>query len=118
MLFSNIKRFISTSSTSYPQLYFHPIQSIPISYSLSFLPNPPPNLSFSPTTIGILSHPKSSDSSTNQTDQQSNSIPQLLPRNFIENQDFVHLLHDVLKQAVLTDQGIDTLARIRQSGYM
>ncbi|GAA5912383.1 uncharacterized protein JCM6883_005650 [Sporobolomyces salmoneus] len=95
----------SFPSRSYPGLYFHPSASSSSSspsYSLSFLPTPAPSLSFSPTTIGQLSPPSS-----------SSAEPEILPRYFRENPQFLDLVHEVLREEIMMkgDHWVESLAK-------
>lgn len=109
-LSSTVSRSISLESPTYPGLFYHSHPSLPHTYALSFLPAPAPSLEFSPSTIGIL---KNTDRSA-----EGGVPPNLLPRNFEDNKDFVELLHEVLREAVELDMGIGTMAKIRREGYM
>ena len=106
---SSVRR-ISLESPTYAGLYYHSIDAIPHSYSLSFLPTPAPSLDFSPSTIGTLSNVDNS--------AQPGIPPNLLPRNFNDNDDFKTLLHEVLQGCIEGDMGIGTMAKIRVDGYM
>lgn len=104
---SSIRCSSSFASRSYPGLYFHPAPSPSSSssstptYSLSFLPSPAPSLSFSPTTIGQLSNPKT----------PQNQEPEILPRYFQENPQFLDLVHEVLREEVAKDLWVQSLAK-------
>lgn len=98
----------SLESPTYPGLFYHSLPS-PNSYSLSFLDTPPPSLSFSPTTIGILRPPP---------EDKGAGPPELVPRNFEENADFRELLHEVLRGAVAGDEWLQTMAKVRREGFM
>ncbi|KAK4701988.1 hypothetical protein P7C70_g4235, partial [Phenoliferia sp. Uapishka_3] len=111
---------ISLESPSYPSLYYHSLPTPPHppnSYSLSFLPTPPPSLSFSPTTIGILSL-NAVDRAQLKDGGEGAGIPELLPRNFEENKDFGMLLEEVLKEEMRGDLWLGTAAKVRMDGYI
>ncbi|GAA5822104.1 hypothetical protein JCM10212_005650, partial [Sporobolomyces blumeae] len=103
---SRLARTLSSlASSTYPGLYLHPVpssSSTATSYSLSFLPTPPPSLSFSPTTIGTLDSPRSN---------QGRQEPEIVPRYFHENKDFLQLVHEVLKQEVGKDLWLNSVAK-------
>lgn len=104
----------SLEHPQYRGLYYHPIQSPPMknAYAVSFLDDPPPNISFSPTTIGIL-HERGS------ANNYSESPPDLVPRNFEENREFKEVMHDILRDAIKGDLTLDTLAKNRpDDGFM
>ncbi|GAA5942050.1 uncharacterized protein JCM15063_004283 [Sporobolomyces koalae] len=100
----------SFASRAYPGLYLHPQPSkAPPSttaakptYALSFLPTPAPSSSFSPTTIGLLS---SSAPTTTRGE------PEILPRYFQENPQFLDLVHEVLRDNIEHDLWVQSLAK-------
>lgn len=93
----------SFPSLNYPGLYFHPSSSSSSSYSLSFLPEPAPSLEFSPTTIGQLS---------SKPGQEREGEPEILPRYFRENPQFLNLVHEVLRQEISKgDDWVESLAK-------
>lgn len=106
---SSALRGVSLESPTYPGLYYHSLP-IPHSYALSFLPTPAPSLDFSPSTIGTLANVDNSAA--------PGVPPNLLPRNFTDNDDFKTLLHEVLQGCIEEDMGIGTMAKIRVDGYM
>mgnify|MGYP001588946085 FL=1 len=119
----------SLESPTYAGLFYHRLPSPPNSFSLSFLPTPPPSLAFSPTTIGVLSQdpltaPRTSSSavriggSAAEAPQGADGPPALTPRNFVENREFAELLHEVLAEAVGDDLWMGTAAKVRGDGYM
>lgn len=115
----------SLESPTYPGLFYHSISPTlakskklnPLnSWNLSFLPTPSPTEDFSPTTIGLLAYPPLKEGSEEKRDE---SIPPpILPRNFEENREFIEVMNEILKEAVLGDLGMETLARVRGDGYM
>ncbi|GAA5972948.1 hypothetical protein JCM21900_006488 [Sporobolomyces salmonicolor] len=98
----------SLASRTYPSLYFHPAPPASSSspsnptYSLSFLPTPPPSLAFSPTTIGLLRAPNSNSDSDE---------PSISPRYFDDNPDFLKLVHEVLRENVHDDPWLQAQAK-------
>ncbi|GAA5830812.1 hypothetical protein JCM11251_001083 [Rhodosporidiobolus azoricus] len=121
-LFSSSRLSLSLSirSRKYPDLYYHPLDSssssASLSYSLSYLPDPPPSLAFSPTTIGLLRPlAQPSAQSTFPGDKQPEidveGVPPLTPRSFQENSDFLKLVHTTLREAVEGDLWLQTQAK-------
>ena len=102
----------SFPSPTYPSLFYHPLPT-PNTFALSFLPTPAPSLAFSPTTIGVLS-----PDAVLPSIEDGTGLPTLTPRNFVENQEFVELVHEVLQGVVEADVGMDTMAKVRGDGYM
>ncbi|GAA5968805.1 hypothetical protein JCM11641_000738 [Rhodosporidiobolus odoratus] len=107
----------SIPSTVYPNLYYHKLSPTSTSYSLSYLPNPPPDLPFSPTTLGILSPlppcrlSSSSFDQPPQHQQETHDLPPITPRNFQDNPEWTKLVHEVLKHNVQHDPWMQTLAK-------
>ncbi|GAA5885771.1 hypothetical protein JCM6882_007559 [Rhodosporidiobolus microsporus] len=121
---SSLRFSSSIPSRIYPDLYYHPLDSSepqPTSYSLSYLPTPPPSLTFSPTTIGLVrplpaSPPSSNSSSSSAGDepgkaQEDPRLPPITPRTFQENSDFLKLVHTALREAVEGDLWLQTQAK-------
>ncbi|GAA5849768.1 hypothetical protein JCM8547_000557 [Rhodosporidiobolus lusitaniae] len=110
----------SLPSRVYPGLFYHPSPLSPDSYSLSYLPSPPPSLAFSPTTLGLV-HPlpsSSSSSSSSSFDKppegqqtEDDGLPPITPRNFQENPLFLRLVQDVLQANVAGDLWLQTQAK-------
>jgi hypothetical protein len=109
---------VSIPSKVYPGLYYHDHSSHPTSFTLSYLPTPPPSLAFSPTTIGIVS-PLPSSSARSPFDEkdapgrptEDERVPAITPRNFQENKQWLKLVHEVLEGAVEGDPWIQTQAK-------
>ncbi|GAA6027755.1 hypothetical protein JCM8097_008018 [Rhodosporidiobolus ruineniae] len=128
-----ISRFFSSSSSSlsassipsrvYSGLYYHPAPSPapttpPTRFSVSFLPSPPPNLAFSPTTLGFVRPlpPSATLSSFDQKDQpprpqEDPRVPPITPRNWDDNPQFLPLLHQFLQANVENDLWLQTQAK-------
>ncbi|KAI5480010.1 hypothetical protein MNV49_001975 [Pseudohyphozyma bogoriensis] len=102
----------SLESPTYPGLYYHsaPPSHPTNSFTISFLPTPPPSLEFSPTTIGLLTPQRG--------DATDGGPPPLLPRNFTENKDFVRLLHEVLQGSIVGDESVEAWAVTRGEGFL
>lgn len=111
----------SLESPTYPGLFYHSLPSTPSSpsppntWSLSFLPDPPPSATFQPTIIGIL---RPRPGKGGQVEEEEGQPPNVLPRNFEENEMFEEVLHEILMGAVEGDVGLQTLAAVRGDGYM
>ncbi|ORY88113.1 hypothetical protein BCR35DRAFT_302029 [Leucosporidium creatinivorum] len=104
----------SLESPSYPGLFYHPTNSSlsKTAYHLSFLPTPAPHPHFSPSTIGVLDY-NPRDLALGRAGAGGAGVPELLPRNFTENQLFKEVLHEILKGVVGGDSGLDTVAKSR-----
>lgn len=73
-----------TESPTYPGLYYHRHPRLaPTAFLVSYLPNPPPSLEFSPTTIGTVSSPRTAAT------EQPGRLPPISPRTLTENPDFL-----------------------------
>lgn len=112
---STLLQRTSLESPSYAGLFYHPAPSSPTAWSLSFLPSPAPYPAFAPTTIGVLDH----NARDRALGKAGEGIPELSPRNFVENGQFKEVLHDILRGAVGQDLVLDTVAKTRpEDGYM
>ncbi|GAA5880460.1 hypothetical protein JCM3774_005200 [Rhodotorula dairenensis] len=99
-------------SPVHPGLYYHRHPQAPESaYLVSYLPNPPPSLEFSPTTIGTVRFPKSRSAPTPATDTKQGQLPPISPRTLTENPDFVRLVHEVIALNLADDPWFETLAK-------
>ncbi|BGP15751.1 hypothetical protein JCM10213_007954 [Rhodosporidiobolus nylandii] len=116
-------RFSSSSSSIpsriYPSLYYHPSPTVPTgTFSLSYLPTPPPSLSFSPTTIGLVRPLPSSGPSPalygderQEHKEEDERVPPITPRNFQENKRWMEMVHGVLRENVAQDAWMKTAAK-------
>ncbi|BGP31694.1 hypothetical protein JCM10296v2_003468 [Rhodotorula toruloides] len=110
-LFSSSSQSLSIASKLYPGLYYHEHPSQPSSYTLSYLPSPPPSLRFSPTTLGSLSPLSRPPSSFDAQPKADQGVPPILPRTLSENPDFLKLVHEVIKANVEGDLWLQTKAK-------
>jgi hypothetical protein len=111
----------SLESPTYPGLFYHPTPAdqSPTGYHLSFLSSPAPHPAFSPSTIGILDYNPRDVALGRVRGEGKGGVPELLPRNFQENGQFIEVLHEILKGVVGGDMALDTVAKSRgEDGWM
>ncbi|KAI8593571.1 hypothetical protein BDZ88DRAFT_447931 [Geranomyces variabilis] len=95
----------SSSSSSYPYpVYFHPAP--PSRTVLSFLPKPPPQATASPAIIGWAKRKDVTD------------LADISPAEFEANPAFEDVLHEVIKQDIDNDVGVQGLAAYQKLGYL
>ena len=92
------RRWQSTRVAGHDYLHLHPT-SIKNRYALSFLASPPVSEE-SPTVIGTVDG------------------TQITPQSFSENPDWRMMMHEILSNAVIADETLQTQAANRVEGYL